>query len=518
MLRSTGKVGLAIVVQGSMCSPAPAQDFNVRHDLFGWQQARAAYSAEQTAAGDLLVFGNGPWLDSATMLTYSSVCSVERFDASGDFLAQDTAFLDLQASYIGWSNCSTSLPDGRVVVSGGVTDGPDTNRASIYWFSSTGMLVHSVQLLPISRSWIAYQHKNTSDGGFILTGVTSATGVQDIFLLKTDSLGNVQWWQTYGHPTRSDIATSVDHAPDGGYYIGGDYLATPDGKVQWIVRTDSVGNLIWQVWDGQPVEATFSAAVLATFDGNVVYAAGKYSGGSDQEHWPHLAKLDTAGNTIWDQTYGTAFYGTGFFSVAEITDSHDLIACGQRYYVNNLNIPYSKGILLRANSQGDSLWMREYAYFDSTVTDCEGTLRDVQPTPDGGFVAVGTTYGAINGNNPPGLSQDVWVVKVDSMGCLVPGCNIPLGITTQITNLKGALCVAPNPAHGQCTVQVELPETLRSAHLRFAVVSAQGRLIREQKVAHGSNTLDLSGLAPGLYHLHLANSDTWLAGAKLIIE
>jgi hypothetical protein len=145
-------------------------------------------------------------------------------------------------------------------------------------------------------------------------------------------------------------------------------------------------------------------------------------------------------------------------------------------------------------------------------------LRDVQPTPDGGFVAVGTTYGAINGNNPPGLSQDVWVVKVDSMGCLVPGCNIPLGITTQITNLKGALCVAPNPAHGQCTVQVELPETLRSAHLRFAVVSAQGRLIREQKVAHGSNTLDLSGLAPGLYHLHLANSDTWLAGAKLIIE
>ncbi len=91
-----------------------------------------------------------------------------------------------------------------------------------------------------------------------------------------------------------------------------------------------------------------------------------------------------------------------------------LIACGQKWFQTDGGFAYRKGILVRANSEGDSLWMREYVYYDSLMNDGQGLFRDVQPTADGGFVAVGQTAGSISGNNPPGLSQDVWVVKVDT--------------------------------------------------------------------------------------------------------
>lgn len=513
------KVLLVAVLHWSLSSSAAAQAFNRRYDPIVPGNPQFAWAIEQNASGQFIAVCNSPWIDS---LFYSSKLMTVVIDENGDEIASYRLDTPLKAGYPGWSNSSLVLPDGRITVAGTTVDPTDTMRSALYWFSASGEPLSYIEILPIAMEWITYQHKNTPDGGFILTGVTSATGFQDIFLLKTDSLGNVQWWQTYGHPTRADYATSVDILPDGGYCIGGEYPLTLNNVVQWVIRTDSLGNLIWQQPRGLPVESSFNAAVLATSDGHITYAAGKYSGGNDQQHWPNLVKLDTAGNELWDKTYGTAFFGTGFFSLAELPGSHDLIACGQRYYQAMGGIPYSKGLLLRTNSQGDSLWMREYFYYNSLMTDGAGTLRDVQPTPDGGFVAVGAAYGSISGNNPPGLSQDVWVVKVDSLGCIEAGCNIITGIESQVTNLSEALRVYPNPvaSGGNVTVEITLPEGLRQQPLRLSLISADGKLVREEQLPAflSSYSFPISAYHSGLYMLHLSTPDTWLSGTKLMIE
>ncbi|MBK9275391.1 MAG: T9SS type A sorting domain-containing protein [Flavobacteriales bacterium] len=510
---------LVAVLHWSLGSSAAAQTLNRRYDPIVPGNAQFAWAIEQNASGQFIAVCNSPWIDS---LFYSSKLMTVVIDDNGNEFASYRLDTPLKAGYPGWSNSSIVLPDGRISVVGTTVDPTDTMRTALYWFSSSGEPLSYIEILPSAMEWITYQHKNTPDGGFILTGVTSATGFQDIFLLKTDSLGNVQWWQTYGHPTRLDYATSVDILADGGYCIGGEYPLTLNNVVQWVVRTDSVGNLIWQQPRGLPVETSFNAAVLTTSDGNITYAAGKYSGGNDQQHWPNLVKLDTSGNELWDKTYGTAFFGTGFFALAEVPGSHDLIACGQRYYQTMGGIPHSKGLLLRTNSQGDSLWMREYFYYDSLMADGEGTLRDVQPTPDGGFVAVGAAYGSVSGNNPPGLSQDVWVLKVDSLGCVEPGCDLVTGITAQVTNLKDALRVWPNPVAGggSVTVGIALPEGLRKGALRLSLISADGRLVMEEPLpaSASSSSFPISALPAGLYFLHLSTPDTWLSGTKLVVE
>ena len=523
MKRFALQAGLVILMQGGLILPATAQGFNVRHDAFNRHLAGFGAAVEQNAMGEFVTFGNEQFLDTITGLFYPLVLTSERFSSSGVHLSEDSVVVYYKTSGIGWSNASVRLSDGRYVVTGSVQDSTPVGGTwiGLFWFEEDGTPIDHVELLGDSvTEWLGRCVKATPDGGFVIVGETTQTGVLDVFIVKTDSAGNVEWWQTYGHSTRLDYAESVDLVPGGGYYIGGTYpIVGPDYLTRWVLRVDSMGNVLWDEKIGDPWYDTFATHVTTTADGNVVFASGDFSG-VNQNHWPQLAKLDTAGDIMWNKTYGFDQFGTGFFVVQEVEPFGDLIACGQRFFSNGMGGGYSKGTLLRTTANGDSLWMFDYAYYDSTVTDCEGTLRDVQPTPDGGFVAVGTAYGAINGNNPPGISQDVWVIKVDSLGCIEPGCQTITGLESQVSNLKGAVSVWPNPvASGeQVTVQVQLPVGLRNTALRLVLVNAQGQLVHEQSAQQGTNALELHSLSAGLYHVHLANSTTWLAGSKLLVE
>lgn len=93
----------------------------------------------------------------------------------------------------------------------------------------------------------------TRDGGYILLGSTSSYGVgnYDAFLLKLDAAGEVEWQQTYG-AFHNDYGLKVVELQDG-YQIDGqqqlcgsqnDFSTCLD--VPWRLKTDANGNLKWQ--------------------------------------------------------------------------------------------------------------------------------------------------------------------------------------------------------------------------------------------------------------------------------
>jgi hypothetical protein len=135
--------------------------------------------------------------------------------------------------------------------------------------------------------------EQTPDGGYILVGV----GSFDILLVKTDSLGEITWERTYDIGT--DIATSVVQLPDGGYAIGA-WSDTAGSMMNdmYFLRTDSLGNLVTQKSYGDPLADDIRCVLSETSDGGFMLA-----GSTDGD--VYVVKLDSLGDSLWSKTYPT---------------------------------------------------------------------------------------------------------------------------------------------------------------------------------------------------------------------
>lgn len=94
---------------------------------------------------------------------------------------------------------------------------------------------------------VGYSVEQTTDGGYIIVGSSySASGVApDIFLVKTNSNGDSVWTKTYGGAD-IDEANCVHQTFDGGYIICGSTFSFGVGNSDvYLIRTDSVGDTLW---------------------------------------------------------------------------------------------------------------------------------------------------------------------------------------------------------------------------------------------------------------------------------
>jgi predicted secreted protein len=128
-------------------------------------------------------------------------------------------------------------------------------------------------------------------------------------VMKLDSNGNIQWQKTYGGPGH-DWAYDVEETQDGGYIVGGGTGSFgAGGWDMWILKLDSHGNVQWQKTyggrgvgiDGLNVEYVHDLA--KTSDGGYIVVGGTTSyGAGDRDIW--VLKLDSQGNVQWQRTYG----------------------------------------------------------------------------------------------------------------------------------------------------------------------------------------------------------------------
>ena len=90
-----------------------------------------------------------------------------------------------------------------------------------------------------------YSVKQTSDGGYILCGLTDSLGAgsYDMYLIKTDSSGNNVWERVLGG-INSEYGYSVKQTSDGGYILFGynDPAQTGTGFL-FLVKTDANGDV-----------------------------------------------------------------------------------------------------------------------------------------------------------------------------------------------------------------------------------------------------------------------------------
>ncbi len=247
----------------------------------------------------------------------------------------------------------------------------------------------------------AYCVQETPDGGYIVAGETRfGNGWDDVWVIKLDSNGNVEWQKTYGGKER-DGAYYIERTSDGGYIVGGYTYSfgVNEGDI-WVLKLDSSGNVKWQKvyggpgWDG-------AHSVHETPDGGYI-VAGEVDGSIA------VIKLDSLGNIEWQKIYGGSDNNRAYS--IELTPDGGYIFAGETHSFETGW--WSDVWVVKLNPNGDIEWQKIYG-----KTGKWDEPRLIRKTSDDGYVVAGWTESFGTGED------DALVMKLDSKGN-VSGCDV----------------------------------------------------------------------------------------------
>jgi len=309
-----------------------------------------------------------------------------------------------------------------------------------------------------AESDVAVAMVQTSDGGYVIAGETYSFGAgdSDFWLVKVDSSGSIQWNKTYGEPT-AEGANSVMQTSDGGYALAGYSTDNNASKDLWFVKTDSSGKMQWNRTYGG-ARGDNANSVIQTSDGGYALAGYTNSFSSDIPSDCWLVKTDSDGNMEWNKTYDGDGGFDGTNSLVQISDGGYTLAGHTGGFIGQ------NAWMIKTDSEGNRIWdviwdtaeptrtstiiqtsdegyavsgytssLDGYAGFTSYLflvkVDFNGNVQwnstykglgdskalfAVQ-TDEGGYAMAGTTR-----STDEEAYYDVWFAKVDASGVYIP--------------------------------------------------------------------------------------------------
>jgi hypothetical protein len=282
--------------------------------------------------------------------------------------------------------------------------------------------------------------QQTADGGYILVGYTdsglsgdksqASKGGFDYWIVKIDATGNKQWDKTFGGSAEEKVF-AVQQTTDGGYIVGGcsksgisgDKSQAAKGDFDyWILKLDATGTKTWdKSFGGSAMEELYS--VRQTADGGYILGGISKSGISGDktqaskglgDYW--VVKLDGTGTKQWDKSFGGSGDEIGLWVAQQTTDGGYILGGTSASGISGDKTEASKGVndfwLVKLDATGTKTW-------DKTLGgSADETLRTMQQTADGGYVAGGFSTSGISGDKSQASMGlvDFWVIKLNSSG------------------------------------------------------------------------------------------------------
>ena len=396
----------------------------------------------------------------------------------------------------------------------------------------------------------------TSDNGFLAVGYSSSDisgdktenslGGTDYWILKLDEAGNIMWQNTIGS-NENDTVSDVEQAADGSFLIGGTASSEISGDKTvvgdiWILKLDANGNILWQKGYDFFANSFLSNAKLTNDGGFILAGTGTPGIFSDYI----VSKLNINGGSMWEKIYGGD--GEDFLTNFILTGDGGYMAIGQSNSdASGDKTEDSQGYqdywVLKLDSSGNIMWQ-------NTIGGASGDIPlTVIETSDGGYFISGSSLSNISGDKTDNTfedSQSFWILKLNSVGIIEwqndidgsLGERLPKAIQNNdgsfmicgqsSSNISGdktensrgeadfwiikhaatlgleenpfntTITLYPNPAKNKLQLNTQ-DKTIDQIN----IYTITGSKVLQLEVNTVSPTVDVSGLASGVYYIQL---------------
>ncbi len=279
----------------------------------------------------------------------------------------------------------------------------------------------------------AYSIEQTFDGGYIFSGwtysidgdVLGVHGGSDGWVVKLDSLGNIEWQKCLGG-TVNDQLYSIKQTSDSGYIvtgrvssIDGDVIGNHGANDGWVVKLNNLGVIQWQKCLGGS-DDDYVYSIQLTSNGGYILAGKTSSNDGDvannhgqEDCW--VINLNNLGVIQWQKCFGGSNNDEAKFIQQTLDGGYIFVgpAASSDGDVNGNHGGYYDALVIKLNDVGAIQWQKCLG----------GTGVDyglaIQQTTDSGYIISGSTTS--NDGNVSGLhgfNYDAWVIKLNDSGAI----------------------------------------------------------------------------------------------------
>jgi hypothetical protein len=255
-------------------------------------------------------------------------------DGAGN-IVWSRVFTSISSQDYGKSVIQTS--DGGYVIAG-------TSSSKMYLIKLDGNGNHEwntrIQGDTVNHTFRGHSIEETNDGGFIVTGLQNLDGSTTTyaFLIKTDSLGNLEWNKRYGKQGRENVGHSVKELSDGSLVVVGSTASFSFSNLLdvYLFKTDSQGNELWaKSFGGIHQDVGYSLGF--TNDGGYIIGGESHSFANYSQTNSYIIKTDNTGTLIWSRMFGRSMDSDACFSVQQTNDNGYMLF-GTTAYSNNSHL------------------------------------------------------------------------------------------------------------------------------------------------------------------------------------
>ena len=413
----------------------------------------------------------------------------------------------------------------------------DRGRASLILFDNNyDTIYYNVLILDTLQS-ANYSVTKSYDNNIITSGqIEMATGTFDGSIIKYNINGDTIWTRTFGDNSTDLLGKKIIETNDSSLIsIGSTYsYSGAIFKQDWyIVKTDSLGNLDWWLHPGNPQLNDGAAQdIIQTKDSCFIVVGGKavYNDNADSPKFDgRIMKLDINGTVLWDKTYRKRLYNNQdslyclFSSIVELDDGGFAVV-SQEQVDNGYGHRYNR--LYRFNSDGDTISSTGFSTYLKYGGNNYPTeyLTTIQKTENGGFLMGGWGTFEFMFSHP--YTQQMILVKTDSLGCDGTEFSCPTVAVPSIVAAKEIdIVLYPNPATNSLTLALSKGEGINKntsifvydVYGRCVITYGEGSAVantvkqslsdsHEQSSRYDMIIIDISSLQTGVYFVRVGES------------